>query len=209
MEIIAHRGTWNTIEQQNTLQSFYKSFEINVGIETDLRDLNGKLVISHNCPINGSVNSIDDFFLSYIKSKSINTLAINIKSDGLQDLLDKKLNEHKIKNYFVFDMSIPDTLGYIKKNLKIFTRQSEFELEPIFYDQSIGVWLDSFDSTWFDASLISKHLENGKKVAIVSPELHKREKNELWHMLKEDNIFLNNNILLCTDFPLEAQIFFK
>ena len=27
MEIIAHRGTWNTIEQQNTLQSFYKSFK--------------------------------------------------------------------------------------------------------------------------------------------------------------------------------------
>jgi hypothetical protein len=209
MEIIAHRGTWDTLEKQNTIQSFYNSFELNLGIETDIRDLNGKLVISHNCPINGLVSSIDDFFLSYNQSKSINTLALNIKSDGLQVLLDQKLSQYKIDNYFVFDMSIPDALGYVKKDFKIYTRQSEFELEPIFYDKAIGVWLDSFNSTWFDISLISNHLQNGKKVAIVSSELHKREKYELWHMLKEDNIYLNNNILLCTDLPQEAKIFFK
>ena len=54
MQIISHRGFWKSKNEQNTIISFQRSFENGFGIETDIRDLNGKLVISHDIPQNSS-----------------------------------------------------------------------------------------------------------------------------------------------------------
>ena len=50
MKIIAHRGFWKKPEKQNTLGAFYAAIKKGFGIETDVRDYKGKLVISHNVP---------------------------------------------------------------------------------------------------------------------------------------------------------------
>lgn len=209
MIIISHRGYWKAQEEKNKQVSFHRSFKLGYGTETDIRDYNGQLVISHDIPDENSLK-IDDFFKIYNTYSGSNlTLALNIKSDGLQVKLKEKLIEFEIENYFVFDMSVPDTLGYLRNNLITFTRHSEYEPIPAFVEESKGIWLDSFESTWYDEQVLLNHLQRGKDVAIVSPELHKRNHLELWTYLKNNNYHESDNIILCTDLPEDATEFFK
>lgn len=207
MEIISHRGYWIVKTEKNTTSSFQRSFKLGFGTETDVRDYNGNLVISHDIPTESSI-LIDDFFKIY-KNYSNTTLALNIKSDGLQSILINKLKEYNIQNYFVFDMSIPDSIGYINNQSKVFSRQSEYEKIPIFYEKVEGIWLDSFQYEWYDLNLILTHIEKGKKVAIVSSELHGRDQKSLWEFIKTNKLDKQENIILCTDFPELASKYFN
>ncbi|WP_316832736.1 hypothetical protein [Pedobacter aquatilis] len=208
MEIISHRGYWNKSEEKNKSEAFIRSFDLGFGTETDLRDLNRNIVISHDPADNGSM-LVDDFFDLYNRYNQLSTLALNIKADGLQAGIQNLVKTHKIHSYFVFDMSIPDTLGYIKHKIPFFSRQSEHELLPAFYEQCEGIWLDCFIKDWYDDKLILKHIQNNKRVAIVSPELHGRNHLALWEMLKSTAICTNKKVILCTDFPMEARNFFQ
>lgn len=209
MKILSHRGKWELKNDQNTMKSFISSFKEGMGIETDIRDFMGEIVISHDVPTSRSL-LLEDVLINYnlFKDETI-FLALNVKSDGLYSHVNELLRKHDIINYFVFDMSIPDTLGYMNEKLKFFVRQSEFELEPNLYNQANGIWLDSFHSEWYDIQLIQNHLDQNKFVAIVSPELHKREYMDFWKKLKSINLEKSNNIFLCTDFPNEANLFFN
>ena len=60
MEIISHRGYWKSVKEKNTEIAFSRSFALNYGTETDLRDCLGKLVISHDMP-NGNEIYFDEF----------------------------------------------------------------------------------------------------------------------------------------------------
>ncbi|EEU7820833.1 hypothetical protein ACPX04_001201 [Campylobacter upsaliensis] len=51
MQILAHRGFWREKNEQNTLASLAKAFEMGFGIETDLRDGGGNLLLSHDIAI--------------------------------------------------------------------------------------------------------------------------------------------------------------
>lgn len=135
-------------------------------------------------------------------------LAINIKSDGLDELLESLLVNFNIKNYFVFDMSVPDTVNYISRGLKFFCRQSEQEMVPSFYFESDGVWMDQFTENWINETEIAKHLDNGKRVALVSPELHSQEYEHFWKMLLDSELYKDERVLLCTDYPAEANRYF-
>jgi hypothetical protein len=48
IKILAHRGQWNLPEKKNSLSAFERAFSNGYGIETDIRDYKGELVISHN-----------------------------------------------------------------------------------------------------------------------------------------------------------------
>ena len=207
--IISHRGYWLKEEEKNTIKSFERSFSLGFGTETDVRDFNGELVISHDIP-NELVLSLETFFQLFNSYDNSLPLALNIKSDGLQEPLLNLIKEYNIENYFVFDMSIPDTLGYLKKNINIFTRQSEYEKNPAFYEESKGVWLDEFNFNWITKEKIQNHLSNNKSVCIVSSELHKRSSINQWEIFKEGfDIIHNNKVNICTDKPEEAKNFFK
>lgn len=209
MKILSHRGYWKSEDEKNTKIAFERSFQLGFGTETDIRDLNGELVISHDPPtIDCQYLTVADFFKIYKIWGDGLQLALNIKSDGLQRKLMQLIIDFNITNYFVFDMSIPDTIGFIKNNTKFFTRQSEYEIDPAFYTQADGVWLDEFNGHWIDDEVIQKHIKNGKKVCIVSPELHKRAFNIEWDNYK--NIFLKDSehkISICTDLPEKANFF--
>lgn len=208
MEIISHRGYWKDATEKNKLIAFKNSFLIGTGTETDFRDYKGELVISHDIPTSENI-SVKSFFELYKSFNDNVCLAINIKADGLQRDLKKLLSEYNIENYFTFDMSIPDTIGYIKENIKFFSRQSEYEAVPAFYEDATGIWLDAFISNWYSADLIYNHLNNNKKVAIVSPELHKRSYFTFWEYLKKEKIHKEENVVLCTDYPKNAKAFFS
>ena len=209
LEIISHRGYWKSMEEKNTKVAFERSFELGFGTETDIRDYKGELVISHDIA-DSSCMKLDLFLELYVKYNNPNlTLALNIKSDGLHTTLFEQLKAFEIKNYFVFDMSIPDTIGYLNNSIPFFSRQSEYEKNPIFYENCSGIWLDGFEGNWFNKEIVLDHLNNHKKVAIVSSELHKRDAEELWSFIMSNELHTKENIILCTDLPEKAKQYFN
>ncbi|RLR17257.1 hypothetical protein D8L93_10905 [Sodalis-like symbiont of Bactericera trigonica] len=211
MEILSHRGYWKRPAEKNSTAAFRRSFELGYGTETDLRDVNSQLVISHDMPDSNAI-AVDVLFSLYNRSKfhCRPTLALNVKADGLQKLVSEKLNHYHIQNYFLFDMSIPDLIAYKEEGLKFFVRFSEYEPESPLLEDAAGVWLDGFKETILDESLISSLLIRNKKVCLVSPELHAREHFPVWQRIKRlpDSILSSNNFLLCTDLPEDATRFF-
>lgn len=184
MRIISHRGYWYKSVEKNTVAAFERSFRLGFGTETDFRDSRGRLVISHDLP---TVDALDAeaFFRLLAQYDRWLPLAINIKADGLQDLLHLALSRHGIENYFLFDMSVPDAVFSMKQGLRVFTRHSDVELQPAFYEKAAGVWMDAFeDDTWLTPEVIAIHLGAGKQVCIVSPELHGRSHCALWERLR-------------------------
>jgi hypothetical protein len=105
-------------------------------------------------------------------------------------------------------MSFPDMLRYVDRNLVFYTRFSEFEPYSLLTESAKGVWLDSFRRQWFDINVIDGILKKKKKVAIVSSELHGRNHETLWELIKEFNLHRNAMVSLCTDFPEVARDFF-
>jgi len=208
MEIITHRGYWKNGEEKNKIVAFKRSFSLNLGTETDFRDYNEQIVISHDIA-NKECITARQFFQIFSEHNPTLTLALNVKADGLQKKLVALIQEFKIENYFVFDMSIPDTIGYMDSRMKFYSRQSEYEPQPAFYEQCDGIWLDAFIDIWYDAELIRQHIGNNKSVALVSPELHKRSPYKMWEYLKQNNLDTSERIILCTDVPEEACVFFN
>ncbi len=220
--IIAHRGWWEAPEEKNTEQAFVKALQAGFGIETDIRDLDGQLVIAHDIPtLASSPISVARFFELYNEHTASHivppVLALNIKCDGLTAPLKQLLEQYNITRYFVFDMSIPDTLHYIRAGLNTFTRWSDIEPEPLLLTNCDGIWTDAFYSDWVSFPLthpaISSELLDQKQLCLVSPELHKRHSYKtIWQQWEEQlaTSTLNpNHLFLCTDFPMEAFIFFN
>lgn len=221
MKILAHRGFWQDKAEQNTLSAFKKAYENGFGIEYDVRDLNGDLVISHDMPKTGALR-FSEFCEHYKHFGKNNLLATNIKADGLQTLIKKYFEEYGITNYFLFDMAVPDGIIYHKRGFNnLFTRHSQYEKEPSFYEISSGVWMDEFNGEqWITDKIINHHLQNNKKISIVSPELHdinyyleKKKSNDLSELKNRWKEFLEfkdlEDFYLCTDFPDIAKEFFS
>ncbi|MDI6773840.1 MAG: hypothetical protein QME60_00360 [Verrucomicrobiota bacterium] len=178
------------------------------GIETDVRDRLGELVISHD-PASRESPSWDAALGLYRDQGRRGALAINIKADSLQELLADSLRRHGIDNYFVFDMSVPDTVLYAARGVRFFTRQSEYEREPPLYDHAAGVWIDGFQTDWFSAEDLRGHLAAGKDVCVVSPEIHGRNCGRVWATLKGLAGAWACSLMLCTDRPEAAEAYFR
>ena len=204
MIIISHRGLGFN-KEQNTIEAFEKCFKNDYGIETDIRDYSGKLVVSHNIG-NRDSPSVEDLF-ALAGGYPLCELAINIKADGIGELLCETLARHGMARYFTFDMSVPQMIEYRDIGITFFSRLSEYETSPVLLDSADGVWVDFFRAdSWIDNDLVQGHLLSGKRVCIVSPELHKRGHMDFWHRLKE---FEHDNLMLCTDYPTQADDFFN
>ena len=211
MEILAHRGLWRLPKDKNKLSSFSEALEMGFGIETDLRDIDGKVIISHDPPSKSEKQflSLNEFLDLYNSFDSNLPLALNIKSDGLSLYIKNSLEKYQIKNYFLFDMSVPDLIEYHKNKIKIFCRQSEFESPENLINISNGLWLDSFSENYYKDMDLNSVFDKWNEVAIVSPELHGYKKDYFWELLKGKIInFSKKKIFLCTDFPEEAKSYF-
>lgn len=172
MNILAHRGYWNTEIERNSLLALRIALEKGFGFESDVRDYKGKLVISHNIA-NESSPDAEEVFRCLAENKDRYCFAVNIKADGLKGLLMEYITRYQITNYFLFDMSVPQMVEFDEMGLRCFTRQSEVEPIPCMYDRSAGIWIDGFWGTsWITEELLKGHIGNGKEVCIVSPDLH-------------------------------------
>lgn len=206
MIVISHRGFWHCAEEKNTRTAFERSFAEGFGTETDVRDHRGRLVISHDIPVDDQDLVSFDEFLQLAQGLN-QPLAINIKSDGLAMLVRDAMARHNILDWFVFDMSIPDMRQQLAAGNPTFARMSEVEQIPAWGEECAGIWLDGFEGIWFDAELIRTLLSQGKRVCVVSPELHLRPHVPLWTQLR--SVATHPNLILCTDLPHDAQAFFK
>lgn len=201
MSIIAHRGYWKAEKEKNTKAAFERAFENGFGVETDLRDIKGEIVISHNMPV-GDEMTFEEL-LRLLAGRNL-TLALNIKADGQADEINRLLKKYGHTNYFTFDMSIPEMVYQHTAGLDVFTGLSDIAPNPVMLEQAKGVWLDAFYSDWFGKSEILNLLNQGKEVCLVSPDLHKREYKTVWRKYK--NL---SGIMICTDYPDEAEEFFN
>lgn len=199
--ILAHRGYWKKEEEKNTKEAFKRAFDCGFGVETDLRDIKGEIVISHDMP-KGNEMTFEEV-LALLDGRNL-PLALNIKADGMAFKIKKLLEKYNHTNYFTFDMSIPEMVVQHKMGLNVFTGISDIVPNPIMYKEAQGVWLDCFYSDWFSKKEIKEILDAGKKVCIVSPDLHKREYKNVWAKYKDVK-----GIILCTDFPDDAKEYFN
>jgi len=201
MQILRHKV--------RTLPVFRRSLSAGFGAELDIRDSGQVLVVSHDMPGKRPV-ALERFFEAYASLDSRLPLALNVKSCGLQGKLSALTRKSGIRNYFVFDMAVPDGVEYLRRGLKIFTRQSEYEPAPAYYNKAGGVWLDEFNGPWIGLPVIRKHLRNSKKICVVSPELHKRSFEKEWAGLKRIERELGRDrLMLCTDHPRQAALYFN
>lgn len=207
--ILAHRGHWTLPAQKNTLEALERAFAGGYGVETDIRDLEGTLVISHDPPRTDNILTADRLFATYARMRASGWLALNIKSDGLASQLQALLDHYEIQNAFVFDMSVPDLRSYLSSDIRAFTRRSDKEPLPSYYEKCEGLWLDSFEIPFSPSKWASEALADGKNVALVSPELHSRPYLGAWEEWRVAlSLSHEERGMICTDFPDEAATFF-
>jgi glycerophosphoryl diester phosphodiesterase len=215
VQILAHRGWWLGPDEKNSRGAFERALAAGHGIETDVRDCDGELVISHDMPhrnLRGPLMTLAQFLELYASYPGRPTLALNIKADGLQEPMQAALTPHAITSYFVFDMSVPDTLGWLRRGMTVFTRRSEFETGSSLDARAQGFWLDAFEAPHVRAADIVDTIKAGKRAAVVSPELHGKRHLQAWAEWHDVLALLTaaerSNVMLCTDLPGEASRYF-
>jgi hypothetical protein len=206
MEVISHRGYWHEASEKNTQQAFERSFSLGFGTETDVRDLAGKLVISHDPP-KGDELTLDE--LLEMAASTRLTLAINVKADGLASAIHTAMKHHAYENWFTFDMSIPDTRAQLAAGNPTFVRMSEIEPTPPYLQLASGVWLDAFEMDEWRIDALKRLIDMDIRVCVVSPELHRRDPQTFWQSLKNSSLYQSDKVLLCTDVPEQAVEFFR
>ena len=205
--ILAHRGLYSSDSEKNSAIALQRAIDNGFGIETDLRDLNGRIVISHDPPLQSSDPLPFEWLLQLLRHNPGNArIALNIKADGLCSHINSLIAHSKIDSntIFFFDMSIPDTLSYIKHNSPIYSRISEHEGIPAFLSAAQGVWVDNFSGGYPQVEKAQELIDKGFRVTLVSPELHKREHHRLWDEIHDSEIYLSELFELCTDLPHDA-----
>lgn len=206
MQFLTHRGLWEVPDQKNSRHALCLAFAAGLGVETDIRDLDGELVISHDMPRRGAL-PLTVMLSDYVAAGRPGTLALNIKADGLTEALGELLALYDVKNYFCFDMSVPDTLPYLQAGLTVAARLSEYEQEGLLMGLTSALWIDSFQQLQISSLRLANWLAEGRTVCLVSPELHGRAPLGLWQQLSTLPPVLRSHqkLLLCTDYPLLAQ----
>jgi glycerophosphoryl diester phosphodiesterase len=209
-ELLAHRGFWLRQDEKNSETAFRRALELGFGIETDLRDHDGEIVISHDAPRAGAM-SLTAFLDLCAEYPATGALALNIKADGLAEALAGVSIPRAV---FYFDMSVPDSLGFLRRALPVYTRSSDVEPESPLDARAQGRWLDRLESGWTSAAEVTRFIEAGVSIAVVSPELHGREHLQAWEAWRPafraaaQAGDTGPRVSLCTDFPTEAAEFF-
>lgn len=158
--LIAHR--------RNTLKDL-QSTPTHLGVELDLRTLNGKLIVQHDPFLPG------EDFEQWLTGYRHQLLILNVKEDGLEETLRKLLAQHKIENYFFLDQPFPSIVKCTRmKESRCAIRISEYETIDTALTMSGKVdwlWIDYFTRFPLDRSAVRAIQATKFKTCLVSPEL--------------------------------------
>ena len=201
--ILCHRGLWAPKIAQNSTSSFTAAARNGFGIELDIRDFMGELVVSHDVPI-GKPLFLKDVLEELLALNFNGHLALNVKSDGLVSLLRELEQLSEIRHFF-FDMSVPEIRHYKSAEMQYAVRVSEIE-EVSGARRTLGekaiFWLDSFSNDWWIDLNWDEVFHNDETVFVVSPELHGRKPQDVWVKVA-GWIHEGRNVGICTDYPAE------
>lgn len=200
-QIYAHRGVWRNKSDQNTLHSYHESTKFGFSIETDLRYQDEQIVISHDPLLTPNVVKLSELF------EFSCSFAMNIKTDGLQDILHQEMNWINQTNSFVFDGSVPEMWKYQKAQIPHALRLSEYEQE-LPWDSTV-IWLDSFHGDWWIQNSRIEDLIKARVTVVVSPEIHGRDPRRAWDRIGEFIASGRHQISICTDTPFELMDWLK
>ncbi len=117
MQILAHRGWWTDPAEKNSEVAFRRAFAAGFGIETDVRDQNGELKISHDMPVGDDLMTLSRLLELWAEYPGAGTIALNIKADGLQAGVVAAFAAQPAP-VFCFDMAVPDALGYLRQSFR-------------------------------------------------------------------------------------------
>ena len=209
MKIISHRGFWRAADEKNTEAAFVRSFHAGFGVETDVRDLDGTLVISHEPPrLKGMVLTLNRFLAMYERHGNGLPLTLRVRAEGLEETVARAARDFELSDYLLCATSVPDALAYLRRGLPVATRHSDHEPSPAFYGLATGVWIDAFGEDWATEGTVRAHLDAGKRVYLASPERHGRPHLPFWKSLRGWGLHRADGVMLGTDYPDEARAFF-
>ena len=203
MKLIAHRALWNGLRKPNSLSALEAALAAGFGVETDLRSYADEIYIAHDPILDPQgVPHFDDFLAIAAKYPDA-PLFLNIKEDGLCQILCKKKMEIAGVRGVFFDMSVPQLVQFSRAFTPAFlsTRISDVEPVPAALDSVEWIWVDCFEKDWDVQNLKSLMSRFPKKLAFVSPELHGRDPKNFWKMLRDLESTTKSEIALCTDHP--------
>jgi hypothetical protein len=161
MQIIEHRI--NTSEQLALVPRIH-------GVEIDLRSDQNGIYLSHDPFIKGE--NFEEWLVNY----DHHLLVLNVKEDGLEEIILELLRKYSIDNYFFLDQPFPTQYKCSRNQIKLAYRFSDFEQPSInnIFD-NMWIWVDSFSGTWDHLEAAAKLAKsNQMEICIVSPELQGR-----------------------------------
>ena len=174
-----------------------KNTDHNFGVEVDVRSINKKLILNHE-PFQ-KATSLDTF----LKKFNHKFLILNVKEEGIENLILNYVKKNRIKNYFLLDVTFPKIFQFIKNNKKnnLCLRISKFEkLNQLnFFNKKIEwIWVDTFDNK---IPLNINDLEGYSKkfkLCLVSPELVKTNNIDVIKFIKINKYKLNFFSAVCS-----------
>jgi len=182
MEYIAHR-----INRIKALKKIPKEY----GVELDLRDFGGRLVLQHEPFMDG------EDFAEYLKHYDHGTMILNIKSERIEYKVLELVQKYNIKDYFFLDSSFPMIYSLSKSGEKnIALRFSEFEgIDTILNMKGKidWIWVDCFSKLPIDNENYNLLKQHGFKFCLVSPELQGQDEKieEYKKYLNDKNIIFD------------------
>lgn len=214
MIIIAHRGLWSSTVPENSPMAIKLAFDREFGAEIDVRLCRcGKFGLSHDPLAGDALYHVDDLRRSLGKIEKL-PLLVNVKESGVMWHLKVEMGGLSERPLF-FDILPAEIFHYLECGFPVLARIGDLEPSSKVSELADGLWVDGVTRDW-PTGLIStypvwKKARNGP-VCFVSPELHKREHLKFWKRLKSFDRNMSketrNNIMLCTDYPIEARRFF-
>ena len=183
MEIIIHRV--NSIKK-------LKKIPNNFGVEIDLRVYKSKIILNHEPFKSG--DTLDNFLKHYKHG----TIILNIKEDGIEDEVIKKIKKAKIKSYFLLDVEfsyIFKCLRNRQKNIAIrFSENEPIEIAKLFKNKFKWLWIDTVTKLPLNKKNI-RVIKNFKS-CLVCPERWKRERDiKKYYLLMKKYKFIPDAIM--------------
>ena len=166
MEIIAHR--------RNAIQELVET-PLSYGVEVDIRTFRGRLVLNHE-PFEDGV-ALDEWLRYYEHG----TMILNVKEDGLEEMVLDLLAKHDIRRFFFLDQPFPTLIKLGRRGeRRCAVRVSEFEVPGSALAASPyvdWVWIDCFTRFPLNRAGLEELREAGLSLCIVSPELQGRTRD--------------------------------
>ncbi len=169
MHIIVHRV--NTIKQLKTIPTNY-------GVEIDIRETNGKLILNHEAF--GTGDLLKEYLKIYAKDNHKGIIIFNIKEAGIETKVIELAKEYGIKKYFLLDVEAPYLYraSYKEGVHNLAVRYSE--VEPIetleYYRNKVDwVWIDTVSKLPLNKNIIKKL--QGFNTCLVCPERWGRQED--------------------------------